>query len=469
MAAKNVIVGGGPAGIYAIEEIRRLDPDAEIVLVSDEPAYARMALPYFVAGTAPEEQTLTGGPAYYQRMRVDARIGRRAVRLDPAARTLRLDDGTALSYDQLLLATGSRAQRPPIPGADLPGVLPLWTLADAQAALARLPERGEVCLIGAGFIGFIILNALYKRGCRCHVVEIRPQVLPRMLDRDSAALVERWLLERGIGIHTGAQVEAITQRDRRLAVKLASGEEIVVDLVVLATGVQPNTELAREAGIACDQGILIDDHCRTSDPRVFAAGDCAQGPELITGRREVHAIQPTAVDHGRVAGANMAGRDVAYPGSLLMNLLDVCGLHCVSFGQWAGDGKEQTRVVNDSLPGYRKIVWDGTQIVGAILVGPPDDTTMLNDVGMLKGFIQSKAALGPWKRYLEENPTDLRRAYVGAGIPGRLIQQRTTGQPASDRGHRLGDLPPERPRSPFHEMLVAGKPEMPDAPPAAAG
>ncbi|MBI3909418.1 MAG: NAD(P)/FAD-dependent oxidoreductase [Armatimonadetes bacterium] len=468
MPTRNVIIGGGPAGMYAIEEIRRADPAAQITLVSDEPAYARMALPYYLAGEVPEEQVFTGGPDFYQRLGVDARLGRQARQLDTAARTVALDDGATLPYDNLLLATGSRAQRLPVPGADLPGVITLWALADARQAIQALPPGAEVCLIGAGFIGFIVLNAIYKRGNRQRVVEIEDQILPRMLDRESAQMVQQWLAGKGIEVRTGEGVTAIEARDGRKAIRFASGGQVLADLVILATGVQPNIDLAREAGIECQQGILVDNHCRTSAPGVYAAGDCAQGPELITGRREVHAIQPTAVDHGRVAGANMGGQDVAYVGSLAMNILDVCGLHCVSYGQWASDGREEQRIVNATLPNTRKIVWDGTRIVGAIVVAPPDDSTMLNDVGMLKGFIQSQAELGAWKRYIEENPADLRRAYIGAGIPARLIPYRTTGSPSASRSFRYQNAEPVTQRTEWHRLLIESRPEMPEGPPPAA-
>lgn len=454
MAVKHVIVGAGPAGTYAIDTIRALDPEAEITLVCDEPAYARMALPYFLAGQVPEAQTLTADDAYFQRQRVNALIGVRATVLDTSKQELGLSDGRRLTYDRLLLATGSTAQRLDIPGADEPGVETLWTLADANAALAN--TKSSACLIGAGFIGFIILNALHKRGLRLSVVEIADHVLPRMLDADAAKMVEGYLVGQGIDVRTGQEVSAIRAGSLKNVV-FKSGESVSADLVVLATGIRANTELARAAGIETGAGIRINQRCQTSAPGVYAAGDCAEGLDLLTGDPVVHAIQPTAVDHGRVAGANMAGKIVDYPGSLSLNILDVCGLQCASFGRWDGTGLESQVISNPDLPIYRKIVWDGDRIVGAIFAGPMNDVCMLNDVGMVKGFIQTRAELERWKEYIYDFPADLRRPYVGAGIPAMLVEQTLLGAPAEPRVFRYQNREPLDLRTKAHAQLVGSK------------
>jgi hypothetical protein len=162
------------------------------------------------------------------------------------------------------------------------------------------------------------------------------------------------------------------------------------------------------------------------------------------------------VDHGRVAGANMAGQRAEYPGSLSMNILDVCGLQCASFGDWAG---HQPEVVNNATrPIYRKLVWEGDRMTGAIFAGPMDDVCMLNDVGMVKGFIQTRADLGHWKRYVEENPTDLRRAYIGAGVPEKLVPFQLLGQPSQSRGYRYEDRQPDSNPGKAHAIFVAAAP-----------
>jgi len=453
MAKNNVIIGGGPAGIYAIETIRALDPGASITLVSDEPAYARMALPYWLSGQVPREQVITGGPDYYAQMRVEARLGSPAAEIRPQANAVRLQSGEEVPYDHLLLATGSRPRRLPIPGADLPGVSTLWTLADTESVLSALGADAEVCLVGAGFIGFIVLNALYKRGCRLSIVEVAPHVLPKMLDQPAATLAEDWLGRKGAALYTGTSVQSIEESGGKKAVRLQDGRTVTADVVILATGVTPNVELAAAAGLDIELGIRIDAHCRTSASNIYAAGDCAAGPDLLTGKPVVHAIQPTAVDHGRVAGANMAGHRVDYGGSLSMNILDVAGLQCASFGSWDDAALDQQSHGGLEAGNYRKFVWDGDRMVGAIFAGPMNDVCMLNDVGMAKGFIQTKTALGAWRGYLGENPADLRRPYLALGVPQKLLDRTTIGRPSEDREYRYQNLEPVTDPGPHHSVF----------------
>ncbi len=458
---RHLILGSGPAALNAIETIRSLDNGAStITLVGDEPAYARMVLPYWLAGRVPEKQIYTGDAAYFDRLKVECRFGRRATAIDPAAKSVTLDDGAVLSFDDLLIATGSSPLVPPIPGATLPGVHPLWTLANTEAVLkdAEGKERPEVVFVGAGFIGFIVLNALFKRGWKLHVVEMAGQVLPRMLDADAAGLVQTWLQNRGVALHLGTTVQSIAGADGRKRVHLADGRTIDADLVILATGVRPNASVTAGSGISVREGILVNDRMQTSFPHIYAAGDVAQGPDLLGGEPTVHAIQPTAVDHGRVAGANMAGREVHYPGSLLMNILDACGLQCASFGRW-GEATEAMTIRNPDRPVYRKLLWTGDQVTGAVFLGPANDLGMLNDLGMVKGIIQTRARLGAWKEYLRANPFDIRRAYVAARVGQQLVQTTLLGMPARPRQYRMDGLEagPQVTEPEAHRMYVETK------------
>jgi NAD(P)H-nitrite reductase large subunit len=437
---RHVIIGGGPAAINAVETIRDIDNGAsQITLVSDEPAYARMVLPYWLAGQIPQQQVYTADDAYYDGLKVERKIGRRATKIDAKAKSVALDDGQTLTFDNLLIATGSSPTIPTIAGADLPGVHPLWTLAHTEAVLkaAEKMARPEVLFVGAGFIGFIVLNAMYKRGWKLHVVEMANHVLPRMLDIESAGLVEGWLRQKGVVLHLGTTVKTIAEQGGRTRVSLADGRVIDADLVIIATGIRPNTDLVKGSGIAVDQGILVNNRMQTNFPNIYAAGDVAQGPDLYGDRPAVHAIQTTAVDHGRIAGANMAGQEVRYPGSLLMNILAACGLQCASFGRWNEAGAETTRIVNPDRPVCRKLLWTGDAISGAVFVGPASDLGMLNDVGMLKGFLQTRTPLGEWKAFLRENPFDVRRPYIALKVAQKLAGSTLLGRPARPRGYRF--------------------------------
>jgi len=455
---RHVVVGGGPAGIFAIETIRNLAPADEITLISDEPAYSRMVLPYFMAGEIPEEHVFTGKDRYFERLKVKT-LQKRVNRVDAKAKTLALADKTSVPFDTLLIATGSSPLKVDIPGASGPGVSNLWTLDDARAILSRIKgKKAKVVFVGAGFIGFIVLNALAKVGCELQVVEVEPQILPRMLDRRSALLATKWLEKKGIACHVGFRATEIADRSGQKAVMLSDGKSLTGDLVVIAVGVRPNLDLVRDSGIRTNYGILVDDHLRTNVPDIYAAGDVAEGIDFSTGQPAVHAIQPTAVEHGRVAGANMAGRAVAYAGSLGMNILDVVKLQTASFGLWRGDGKETTVVENASRPVYRKLVWDGDLIVGAIFLGPAADVALLNDMGMVKGLIQTRTPLGEWKAYVQKNPMDIRRPYVATKAAVRLLDQTLLGAETGERRYRFQDVKPESKPTPAHTVFVSTKP-----------
>ena len=337
-------------------------------------AYSRMVLPYYLANDIPERHVLTGDAAYFEQHGITSVSGQ-VEKVDTQARTVTLSDGSNHTFDTLLIATGSSAQRPPIAGINQEGVYTFWTLEDAKQVMAKAQGTPRAVLIGAGFIGFIVLNAMAKLDWKLSVVETEAQVLPRMLDATGAQAVEGWLTAGGrsrkVAVHTGAQVQSISREGEALSLSLSNGASLNTDIVILATGIQPNLGFLNGSGIHVDGGIVVDDRMQTNIPGIYAAGDVAAGPDLLNGSPAVHAIQPTAVDHGRIAGANMAGRETHYPGSLLLNVLDVINLHCASFGQWRTDADESiTTVWNPTRPLYRKYVWDDDCMVGALFVGP---------------------------------------------------------------------------------------------------
>ncbi len=456
---RHVIIGGGPAGVNAIETIRELESEeSSITLISNEPAYSRMALPYFIAKEIPENHLLIGDTDYFQRLRVEPLLGKRVTALDCQGHKVTLDDQSTVEFDNLLIATGSSALQPSIPGADQDGVYNLWTLRDAQQVTAKGEgKQPEVVLAGAGFIGFIILNAMHKLGWKLSVVEIESHVLPRMLDRVGAGLVENWLRDRGVQVYAGAKVLEISQGERK-SVRLSDGQTLSADIVILATGIRANIDFLAGSGITAEQGILVNSRMETNISGIYAAGDVAQGPDLLGGVTAVHAIQPTAVDHGRVAGANLAGKAVEYPGSLIINVLDVAGLHCASFGLWQETGAETTVILNPGHPVYRKLVWQADRIVGALFVGPIEDTTMLTDVGMVKGLIQAKAALGEWKKYIHQKPWDLRRPYIASKAAVGLLSQKIIGKSSQPRAYHFAGRTPRTGPTPHHAALMGTRP-----------
>ena len=405
----HVIVGTGPAGVIAAETLRTVDPSGSVTLLGDEPGapYSRMAIPYLLAGNIGEDGTwLRPDAGHYDELGIELRQAKvTAVR--PSDGALALEGGESLAYDRLLIATGSRAWKPPVPGLDLPGVETCWTLDDARAIAARAAAGSRVVLMGAGFIGCIVLEALARRGVALTVVELEDRMLPRMMDETGGDMIKRWVEGKGVKVLTGTRVEKIEEADGGLRLTLSGGDAIDAAFVVCATGVKPNLDFLAGSGIETDDGILVDEHLETSVPGIYAAGDVAQGPDFSTGGREVHAIQPTASEHGRVAAWNMAGRTSRYRGSLSMNVLNTLGLISSSFGLWQGvDGGDRAVVADQDRFQYLRLEFDGDLLVGALALG------LTEHVGVVRGLIQTKIALGPWKERLMADPHLVMDAYL---------------------------------------------------------
>ncbi len=212
--------------------------------------------------------------------------------------------------------------------------------------------------------------------------------------------------------------------------ELEHAQDVLADLVIMATGIRTNLEWMNGSGVRVNRGILVDDHLRSNVPNVYAAGDVAEGRDLVTGEPAVHAIEPTAMEHGRVVGANMAGLDVAYRGSLLMNIVEVCHLDIASFGTWDDPAAESFVATRPDRWAYRKLLWRGDRLVGAIILGMANDLWTTNDVGMLKGLVQSGNGLGVWKARLRRNPFDIKPAFIASGTTGRLLPETILGRPS---------------------------------------
>jgi NAD(P)H-nitrite reductase large subunit len=431
MAKRHVIVGGGTSGVNAIRTIREHDGgESEITLVSAERPYSRMVLPYYLGRSIAESHVFTLTPPRLAQLRVKTYLGRRAAKLDTGGNRLTLDDGTALDYDDLLIATGSSPVRAPVPGADLPGVHSFWTLEHARGMVSEIRDGTHVVMVGAGFIAFTILNAILGLKAHLTVVEIAPQILPRMLDRPGAELVERWLARHGVAIRTGATLANIEEHAGMKRLRFRDGEDVVADVVIMATGIRTNLEWLQDSGVRVNLGVLVDDHLRSSVPNVFAAGDVAESRDLVTGLPALHAIEPTAMEHGRVAGANMAGENIPYRGSLLMNIVEVCHLDIASFGAWDDPTADAFAALQPERWAYRKLLWRENRLTGALILGKADDIWTTNDVGMLKGLVQSGADLGKLKEHLRRNPFDVKPAFVAAGTTARLLPETVLGRPS---------------------------------------
>ncbi len=417
-----VILGAGPAGVTAAETIRSYDKTGRITLIGGEPEppYSRMAIPYLLHGNIEERGTyLRQTDGHYDKLGITYQTGR-AGGIDTDKRQLFMSGADPIAYDRLLIATGASPIIPRMPGTNLDGVVNCWTLADAREILKRADKGAPVVLVGAGFIGSIVLEALYQRGCDLHVVEIAPRMVARMMDETAGGMLGRWCEKQGVHVYTGTKVDSINQNSNPggapLSVTLSDGTSIPATLVVLAAGVRSNTGFLVGSNIAVNQGIKVNEYLETSATGVYAAGDCCEGVDISTGKPDMLAIQPVAVEHGRLAAQNMAGVRTPHRGSLNMNVLDTMGLISSSFGLWQGKpGGETASLTDEGKFQYLKLNFEGDRLVGAQCVGLTDH------VGMLRGLIQTGFRLGEWKERLMQSPERLREAYVAVAQSGPLV------------------------------------------------
>ena len=409
---KHVIIGNGPTGLVAAEALRRLQPDAEIALIGDEaePPYSRMAIPYFLIGKIEDSGThLRKSHDHYARERIHLIEGR-VVKVDAQDKQVEFASGERLPYDRLLIATGSQPIRPKVAGMDLANVHTCWTIEDARAIAAKAKPGSRVLQLGAGFIGCIIMEALAARGVKLTVVEMGDRMVPRMMTAKAGAMIKAWVEKKGVAVHVNAAITEIVQQDGALAVKLSTGGELAADLVICAAGVRPNIGFLQGSGIAMERGIRVDAGMRTSVADIFAAGDVTEAADFHTGKPELNAIQPNAVDQARIAAHNMAGGEAASGGSLAINVLDTLGLVSTSFGQWQGVAREQggagVERVDESGYRYLSLQFRDDVLIGATSIGWTDH------VGALRGLVQTQAPLGEWKARLLADPTQFMAAYL---------------------------------------------------------
>ena len=425
----HVILGAGPAGVIAAETIRKHAPNDRITLVGDEaePPYSRMAIPYLLIGNIDERGTyLRKGADHYASLGV-TQVQARAESIDAKAKTIQLSNNQVLSYDKLLIATGSRPVRPPIPGMDSPQVHPCWTLEDARAIMTLAKPGARVVQMGAGFIGCIIMEALASRGVTLTVVEMGDRMVPRMMGPVSGGMIRSWCETKGVQVFTGAKVEAIVPNgsenpgllsklaqavglheaptDAAVTVRLSTGEKIPADLVISATGVKPCIDFLQASGITCLQGVLTDEHMQTNAEGVYAAGDCAEAFDKVSGTTIVSAIQPNAAEQARVAALNMVGQKASLKGVTQINVLDTLGLISTSFGNWQGvPGGEQASLTVEGR--HLSLQFKDDVMVGCNSVG------WTEHVGVMRGLVEGQVHLGEWKDKLMQDPTQLMAAYL---------------------------------------------------------
>jgi NADPH-dependent 2,4-dienoyl-CoA reductase/sulfur reductase-like enzyme len=353
-----VIVGTGVAGITAAASLRSLEPGSEITLVGEDPHgfYSRPGLAYYLTDEIPEKQLSIYNKKDWQTLKLRY-VRARATRLDPASRRLELGSAGALSYDRLLLATGSRAVPLPVPGAELQGVVSLDDLEDARRILALARRARTAVVIGGGVIAVELLEGLLQRGVEVHYFLRGERYWPGVLEEKESRLIERRLAEHGARLHFHTQAAEILGRGGKVnAVLTRNGERLRCDLVAAGIGVQPRMDLARAAGIATDRGILTDQYLQTNAANVFAAGDCAQVLDPVTGNASLDTLWHPARMQGLAAARNMAGQQLPFRPGPAVNVLRLAGVMTTIAGAVAsGRDEDLVNVARGSSETWRQL------------------------------------------------------------------------------------------------------------------
>jgi nitrite reductase [NAD(P)H] large subunit len=371
MSEPLVIIGNGMAAMRLVEELsRRALGRYAIAVVGEEPrlAYNRVLLSSVLAREIAQNEIELKTAAWWRERGVTLLYGHGATAVDPDIRRVRLANGATLPFTRLVLATGSRPIRLNVPGMDLPGVLTFRDLGDVAAIGAAASGGAKAVVIGGGLLGLEAAYGLAKAGARVAVVHLMDRLMERQLDARAALMLKRAVEARGIAVHLNAETVAIRGHGRTEAVALKDGHELAADLVVVATGIRANVDLARGADLAIDRGIVVDDHLRTSRPGIHAIGECAEHRGVCYGL-----VEP-AYEQARVLAAHLAGERAVYGGSVLATNLKVSGVNVFSAGDFlGGPGTEQIVFSDAGLATYKKLVIAEGRLTGAVLFGDTAD------------------------------------------------------------------------------------------------
>lgn len=363
-----VVIGNGMAGMRTVEELLAQAPDAyEITVLGAEPRYNynRILLSPVLAGEKRAEEIVLNAPEWYADHRVTLHKGDPVVTIDRRRRIVKTRAGREVPYDRLLIATGSSPIVLPIPGAQLPGVLPFRDLDDVEAMLDAARPGRYAAVIGGGLLGLEAAAGLARRGMRVTVVHLLPTLMERQLDAAASALLKAALEARAIEFRMPAKTVAVTGAERAAGLRFDDGSELGADLVVMAAGIRPNIELACAAGLRCERGILVDDTLQTYDPSIYAVGECVQH------RNHTFGLVAPLWEQARVCAGHLAELGVSrFRGALSAACLKVTGIDLYSAGDFAGNGGGEMLVLRDPRRNiYKRLVIRDNRLCGAVLYG----------------------------------------------------------------------------------------------------
>jgi len=412
---KYLVIGNSAGGIGAAEAIRECDTSGRLLIVSDEPypAYSRPLISEYLSHERTLETVLFRPPGFYTQNRIELLSGEKATAIDPKNKTANLQNGSVISWQKLLLATGGLPIVPNIKGMEKEGVFSFTCLDDARQIDAYLARVNSATVIGGGLIGVSVTEALTKRGIIATVVEMKDRVLNTILDDAASSIAGRTLAESGIRVITNNTVAEIAGHERAESVVLADGQKIDCEMVIIAIGVLPRLDLIKDTAIKFNRGISVDRRMATSCPGVYACGDAGESWDFITGSDRLTPIWPNAYIGGRVAGYNMAGRQTEYKGGTAMNSINYFDMDICSAGLVSAPADKSCETFIIDSP-YRKLIINNNLVKGMICVKD------IERAGIIFGLMRDGVDVKDFKQSLLsadfgliDLPHDLRQERMG--------------------------------------------------------
>ncbi|OJX70487.1 nitrite reductase large subunit NirB [Magnetospirillum sp. 64-120] len=368
-----VVIGNGMAGMRTVEELLRRAPvryDITVFGAEPHPNYNRIMLSSVLAGEKQIDDIVINPLSWYAEAGITLHTGDPVVAIDAKAKIVTSASGKAVPYDKLLLATGSKPLMPPLPGLELPGVVAFRDIADTDAMLKAAEAKQRAVVIGGGLLGLEAAWGLKRRGMPVALVHLMPTLMERQLDVEAGGMLQKDLTERGLHFFTSGQTERVLGEAKAEGVVLADGRSIPADLVVVAIGIRPNVDMGKAAGLDINRGIVVGDDMATSDPDIYAVGECVEH------RGQVFGLVAPLWEQAKVCAARLAGDTVAtYATPALSTRLKITGIDVFSAGKLAAedDGDEEV-VFRDATKGvYRKLVVRDNKLVGAVMYGDVAD------------------------------------------------------------------------------------------------
>lgn len=420
MQTRYLIIGNSAGGIGAAEAIRQIDKEGALTIVSEEryPTYSRPLISKYLAGERALEGVLFRPLDFYDQNNILFLPGKKVTHLELDDRTAWLEDNEQNVWEKLLLAVGGKPIFPKMKGSDKKGVFTFINLDDAKAVDRFLDNARKAVVIGGGLIGISVTEALVKRGIDVIVVEMKERVLNTILDQQASLMTEEVLTRAGVEIITGHTVIEITGRETVGGIVLDNGDTMPCDLVLVAIGVSPRSDLALDAKLKVNRGVVVDCHMATSHPNVYACGDVAEAYDFVYGENRLSPIWPNAYIGGRIAGFNMAGIPTKYPGGTAMNSLNYFGIDIASAGIPTAPNNDGYEVIckQDSNM-YQKVILKDNLIVGMVFVEDIEKS------GIIFGLMRDRVNVESFKQSLLEDNFGL------AFFPRPLWQERLETPP----------------------------------------